>query len=34
MLYYKTVNNLLKEVLLQLMAAKAFENLDSLAEHH
>ena len=26
MLYYKTVNNLLKEVLLQLMAAKAFEN--------
>jgi predicted nucleotidyltransferase component of viral defense system len=26
MLYYKTVNNLLKDVLLQLMAAKAFEN--------
>lgn len=26
MLYYKTVNNLLKEVLLQLMAAKVFEN--------
>lgn len=26
MLYYKTVNKLLKEVLLQLMAAKAFEN--------
>jgi hypothetical protein len=26
MLYYKTVNNLLKEVLLQLMAAKEFEN--------
>ena len=26
MLYYKTVNNLLKEVLLQLMAAIAFEN--------
>ena len=26
MLHYKTVNNLLKEVLLQLMAAKAFEN--------
>jgi predicted nucleotidyltransferase component of viral defense system len=26
MLYYKTVNNLLKEVLLQLMAANAFEN--------
>jgi predicted nucleotidyltransferase component of viral defense system len=26
MLHYKIVNNLLKEVLLQLMAAKAFEN--------
>jgi hypothetical protein len=26
MLYYKTVNNLLKEGLVQLMAAKAFEN--------
>ena len=26
MLYYKTVNNLLKEGLLQLMAAKEFEN--------
>lgn len=26
MLYYNTVNNLLKEVLLQLMAAKEFEN--------
>lgn len=26
MLYYKTINNLLKEVLLQLMAAKEFEN--------
>lgn len=26
MLYYKTVNNFLKEVLLQLMAAKEFEN--------